>query len=344
MCRDNDHGGRRCKSSTNKAKRSTQNRDYYQAHKVKKALTISDVQPNTARVDDHSFTLKRENLPSADNMRSLLEDQTEAFKGQIAWTQLEGLDSDSLGDVSPKWQEKTEEYIGYIRDAFNYTFSLGDAEYKLKATTVAITPEKTDQWDRVTPMHVAVEGFIYSEEGHGIGYWERVAYFPTDGAAFADYRYLQMYNDYQGKGLGTEVITFFDATMKSWGVENIELQANMDVGGYAWARSGNDWDIRMGESKKRDGTKFDKVKAWEVQQEEIYTSLQYTKETRGDQDGSITEMIQRLKQPYNAITYPTPFEVTNAGKSGAYIDDNNKNMWAGKRAMLSGSWYSTRKL
>lgn len=63
-------------------------------------------------------------------------------------------------------------------------------------------------------------------------------------------------DDVQGKGFGKELLANHLALYKQLGVEKIEVHANIDVGGYAWARYGfipfqEEWD-KLREAKQRD--------------------------------------------------------------------------------------------
>jgi len=349
MCRNNDHGGRRCPASANKAKRSAQNRAYYLSRKgvsspTTIALGISNTSPKLSQWD--AVDAKLDKLPSGETLRDFLARKAEVTDVDYAsWTKDDGHGGMEWIGTSEELKEEGEKHVNALREAFNNEFTHGDVGYFMEVTEVEMHSASKDIWNNAQPMRTELHGFINGSDGEKIGYWERVVYFPEDGPARANYRYLQIYNEYQGKGLGRDVIKFFDKAMSKWGVESVEIKANMDVGGYAWAKSGYDWDREMGsQSDDGNGGKFDPDEEWEEQQDTLRGNIEFAAETWGDPDGSINAMIGRLKQPYNTETYPTPFEVAALGSDNSHIDPEGKAMWVGKRAMLDSSWYGTRKL
>ena len=335
MCRDDDHGGRRCPSSQNKTKRSEQNRAYYQSRK------------NGARVVREAVAepLQLSSLPSPAVMTEFFNRKAETSPNNFyVWADHSGPRINEWDTASPEIHAESQQFVDSIRETFANSFDNGESSYSLQTTSVSLNAAEDGIWGR-TPMSADVEGSFLDDDGNKMGSWQRIVYFPENAPPFADYRSLTIYPSYQGKGLGRKAITFFDTTMRSWGVENVEVEANVDVGGYAWAKSGYDWDTRMGKRVMRElGEEIDAVETWDEQQETIQDNLQEWGDNMGDPDGSIGVMIERLKQPYNAETYPTPFEVSETGKTNSTGQGSIGTSWAGKHAMLRGRWWGVRKL
>lgn len=54
--------------------------------------------------------------------------------------------------------------------------------------------------------------------------------------------HLVLESRWQGKGVGSAFNRLMEKRYRAWGVKEIHLDANIDVGGYAWAKAGYDWD------------------------------------------------------------------------------------------------------
>jgi hypothetical protein len=82
---------------------------------------------------------------------------------------------------------------------------------------------------------------IYDGDGTKVGKLNRVVTHDDDGDLYAVHGLLQLDPDVQGQGFAEE----FNANLEEWyrasGVTRIELTADIDVGGYAWARKGYDF-------------------------------------------------------------------------------------------------------
>ena len=343
MCRNNDHGGRRCPASANKAKRSAQNRAYYLSHRgasaSKSASSFSKAQPVDA------ISAKLNNLPSSDSLRDHFNRKA-AFTtiNSTVWSKDGGLLVFDGENSNPELVKEEQAHAEAISSAFTNDFIHGDIEYKVEVDEIELTAAEKNIWNKTEPMKALVRGYIYDKSGNRMGFWERVIHFPESEPAVVEYRSLDIYPSQQGKGLGRNVIKFFDKAMKSWGAENVLVEANCDVGGYAWAKSGYDWNPAMTFNQHETPDAWLVQSRWERQQSLICDSLQTEAEITGDPDGSIGFMVERLKQPYNVETYPTPFEVSDTGRNLSTTGSGKTKMWAGKSAMLDNSWLGTRKL
>jgi hypothetical protein len=87
---------------------------------------------------------------------------------------------------------------------------------------------------------------ILNPAGEKIGKVRRIVATDENGDLYAEHVRLEIKDEnYQGQGFADE----FNAALEDWyrdsGVTRIELEADIDVGGYAWARQG--YDFRDGE-------------------------------------------------------------------------------------------------
>jgi len=346
MCRNNDHGGRRCPASNNKAKRSAQNRAYYLAHRGADAPQSRGPFSKLAPVD--ALTAKLNLLPTADSLRDYFKRKAEFTTiNSTVWSKDDGLLVFDGENSNPELEKEEQAHVDAISAALTNNFTHGDFEYKVAVSGIQLTSDEKNIWDKTEPMKALINGDLYDTSGNKMGYWERAIYFPENEPASAEYQYFKVYDRWQDHGIGRNAIKFFDKAMKKWGVETITVDANMDIGGYAWAKSGYDWDTRMfvRGSLPEEAEESAVLDRWNTQQLDICRNLRAAKNKLGDPDGSVERMIARLKMPYDAQTYPTPFEVANVGHSNATVPpDSSPSMWVGKQAMLKSSWYGIRKL
>lgn len=168
--------------------------------------------------------------------------------------------------------------------------------------------------------------------GKDIGRWSRILHL-NDENPHAYYELLEVNTEYQNMKIGTSLIPHFDAVMLSSGLNVVKLEANIDVGGYAWARQGYDWDTsrRSPINKRRDGSYFGLV-----------GHLQQAQQEFGDENGEIAAMIERLTENNGQFhpNFPTPLEVAMCGRN----NKPDETMWAGKKALLGLSWPAARTL
>lgn len=74
-------------------------------------------------------------------------------------------------------------------------------------------------------------------EGDG---WEcsRMFYRDRDGTTYVEHSLFEVDAQYQGKGLSKAVLRAFYEQYRAIGIDRMEVHANIDVGGYTWARYG----------------------------------------------------------------------------------------------------------
>ncbi|WP_326828686.1 hypothetical protein OIE13_22360 [Streptosporangium sp. NBC_01810] len=202
---------------------------------------------------------------------------------------------------------------------------------------------------RVFPLNNKVEvwGAVHGPDGTEVGEFLRVFHRDYDGAIFVEHAKLELDSSVQGQGFARE----FNAAMESWyvesGVERIELHANIDVGGYAWSRSGYDFaDADSAEAiiEALDTTVWSsKEDLWELQAQEF--------DTPGDSElaASITRLNSEIEAAEEIVergrtlefgddNFPTALEIGQVGRTpGA-------DSWIGKRTMLDTEWAGVKWL
>jgi hypothetical protein len=98
-----------------------------------------------------------------------------------------------------------------------------------------------------------VEGYILNEDGTKIGEYRREMNFETGEAESA---YFKIFNSSQGGGIGKQVLKANVESYKEMGLNSVKVHADIDVGGYAWARYGyvptdSSWDEMSGRIERK---------------------------------------------------------------------------------------------
>lgn len=183
-----------------------------------------------------------------------------------------------------------------------------------------------------------VKGNIYGPDGAKVGHFSRMLARDRgprgnrDGKLYAIQASLELEREHQGQGFAEA----FNAHLFDWyrasGLDRVELTANIDVGGYAWARNGYDWaDKDAPRSIIRNLTLHAQLDSGVIPAERLAEQQQLAR-----------EMVQRFKTTkFGHPDYPTPYEVSQLGRwPGAGKDD----WWIGKRALWGSTWDGVKPL
>jgi GNAT superfamily N-acetyltransferase len=173
---------------------------------------------------------------------------------------------------------------------------------------------------------LGAKGYLYYggsilADGEPIGDFERTLRLDRDGTLFASHDLLEIEPDYQGQGFASQ----FNALLYEWyresGLDCVKVHANIDVGGYTWARAGFDFEgpddaERIGERIRR-AMRPDDGEAVLAAAEALLDRLETTE--------------------FGSDDYPTAYEMSQLGRSPG------DTSWLGKRAMLGSDWYGVRE-
>lgn len=159
------------------------------------------------------------------------------------------------------------------------------------------------------------------KDGRMVGRTER-QFQRTNGELSVHHALLELSSNAQGQGFAEA----WNGHLMDWysqsGVETIRVGANIDVGGYAWARQGFDF------ASASDADGIARRLEWRLREHAtMYDTAQIA---------DLKSMIKRLRAgEFGSDQYPTAYEVSQAGrKPGQGKDDR----WPGKDAMLGSSW------
>lgn len=169
----------------------------------------------------------------------------------------------------------------------------------------------------VTDYGVKVEGSIYDGSGKKAGYFMRT-YHPESSSM--THSALVLRKNVQGSGFAREFNHNAENVYIANGVRYIDLHANFDVGGYAWARQG--YDFRGGDDVVI------------VRNRVIYRieSARRSGAVGAGDASAATRAVEKMSKPWELAAVRVP------KKDGSgYVD-------AGKMGMLGSSWYGRKKL
>ena len=151
-----------------------------------------------------------------------------------------------------------------------------------------------------------------------------------------EHQYFRVSQKFQGQGWATKINAEMFEEYRKNGVQYVVTDANIDVGGYTWARQGFDWDRTYYDYDLGDyaiwDTSLDRI-------EEALFSL-----TEAEMDGMtgsgtpLPDQIEKMRSRISEGDIPTPFELSQLGSSHTWIDENGRTMWIGKKGMLGSSW------
>jgi len=162
------------------------------------------------------------------------------------------------------------------------------------------------------PTSLYISGQIYDRFGKVVGDFQREIH--NDGTLWAEHHYLALAERARGLGFQRE----FNGRLYGWyresGLERVELDANIDVGGYAWAALGYDFNDQYGAAN-------------------TLTRLQFEDILDDEDAASVADVLDRAgRHPYGHANYPTALEFSQAGRTPQHVGKDA--MWPGKRAMM----------
>ena len=126
--------------------------------------------------------------------------------------------------ISMATNGKMTDAVNFIYNA--YVFNHKESGIRTEINTINVEFRK-----------IQVFGNVYDVNGDSIGEFERIIH--SDGEVHNEY--LKLDRIEQGSGFGAKLYENSELTYLEAGIENVTIYANIDVGGYAWARMGFDF-------------------------------------------------------------------------------------------------------
>ncbi len=191
------------------------------------------------------------------------------------------------------------------------------------------------------PDAVRFYGDIRDADGNLAGDFERVIRRDRDSQLYVYHDSLILNAKFQGSGFQAA----FNSNLLDWykrsKVAYVKLVANIDVGGYAWARAGYDW-------ANPDAAKgvFSRLGS-QVEQTAGRSVSALRRLFHGASDDEISRQVQLAQEFHAGLRerkfgdLPSPYELSQLGRwDGAGKDD----MWIGKLVLLGSRWDGVLRL
>ena len=126
--------------------------------------------------------------------------------------------------ISMATNGKMTDAVNFIYNA--YVFNHKESGIRTEINTINVEFRK-----------IQVFGNVYDVNGDSIGEFERIIHSDCE----VHNEYLKLDRIEQGSGFGAKLYENSELTYLEAGIENVTIYANIDVGGYAWARMGFDF-------------------------------------------------------------------------------------------------------
>ncbi len=159
---------------------------------------------------------------------------------------------------------------------------------------------------------------IHDAAGNRIGDLERKFYHTDKGEVGILHELFRIDAAHQNAGLAGDLADNVEAEYLQQGIKEIRLNANMDVGGYAWARQGYDFD--SGKERKR-----------------MLDQLSLKVKSGAQMKGLSEEEAKRLGEELKTLKYPWAIAAWDPLNEGP-----GKNL--GKWLLLGADWYGKKVL
>lgn len=211
-----------------------------------------------------------------------------------------------LGDFITDTRDPGPEHERSAREAWQSVMDreFGSADLRAEVDFVMFQPD-----------NVHFSGTIRKPSGDSVGMYDRIIHREPGGILWAEHSYLKIDDaDLQGTGFADE----FNETLYGWyresGFQRVELDANIDIGGYAWARAGYDFADEDGARRALQRLENEPVGG-------------------GENGAAVRDVLERAaRYPFGHALFPTAFEVSQAGRGSQHL--GKQATWPGKRAMI----------
>lgn len=210
--------------------------------------------------------------------------------------------------------QPTAEHIDFVEQAWRDQIDRGfGSSLRAEAVTFDFYPGET-----------LISGLVYDKDDRVAGRYSRGLY--DDGTLWVDHHYLLIEKEHQGTGFAKA----FNGHLIDWyresGFERIEVDANIDVGGYTWAAQDFDFADTYGAVN-------------------TITRLA-TEEIRSDENAAtVADVLDRASRyRFGEPGFPSAYEFSQAGRMAHHV--GTAALWPGKRAMIgySKTWRGVKWL
>lgn len=192
------------------------------------------------------------------------------------------------------------------------------------------------------PPYLNVEGQFIGPTGDVVGTWSREFRTGPNGLSVR-HSGIEIDPEHQGYGIGTAFNAQMEQYYRDIGVSQVRLHANNEVGGYAWAAAGYDWDEEAVSSYGLYGNVPDQIGSslddWEATAERWHL--------HPDDSEKVRLQLQEMDAALQA-GWLKPSDVAAFGKEHTWTEEREGidgiPMWPGKDLLLGSSWNGVRSI
>jgi hypothetical protein len=211
--------------------------------------------------------------------------------------------------------------------------------------------EVTGDWATLT-----VRSKIYDANGMEVGHAGR-SYHKIEGRIVANHFSFWLNKNFRGHGCATD----FNNAMFSWykdsGVDKVTLRANIDVGSYAWARQGFEFDQHQQAVDRIRPRLVKQIARTEEEIEQLKTQLgslpegeQKPMKRRVEKLASAVDDARELLSKFvvGSPDFPTPRQIVDLGRPEGLLPGESRGLqWLGKRVLIEENaeihWHGVKK-
>ncbi len=225
----------------------------------------------------------------------------------------------SVPQPLPSWESMPlDERARVIQDDFMGIWQPVIDQHGLEVKSVTVRNLDADR---------TIIGMSLRQGGADITY-ERIISFQHARVLNVEHAYFQIDPRLQGSGIATDINNAAFDLYKARGMETVTVHANIDVGGYTWAKQGFIWDERS----MVDTDLFIETRLFSL--ERRYPDDQEVL----DQVNEMRMRILSARQTGDRDIYPQPIDLAMIGHQPGL------KTWPGKDEMLGTNWYGIRYL
>lgn len=196
---------------------------------------------------------------------------------------------------------------------------------------------KVTSWNRSYSGALMVEGEVLDSRGHRVGTIAQDYYRDRrrNGEIVAHHGYMSLDASVQGSGFATAFGGHLLTWYKASGVAELHTMADIDVGGYTWARGGFNWA-----TTEVARTMISRLRRFVNSLDDPRTRMRGAPDL-AEQARIGRDLLDRAAFARTLAEFPTAYEISQLGRwDGAGKDD----MWIGKRTLLGSNWDAVLKL
>jgi hypothetical protein len=171
--------------------------------------------------------------------------------------------------------------------------------------------------------------------GEPVGYMIRTIDLDRDGELFVSHDLFKLNANKQGTGLANDFIKVAEDWYRAHNIRYIEVHANIDVGGYTWAKQGYGWSEQQSKRMVEDlvGNLLLDVRS-------VLKSGKFKGEpmlATADMEATVKAWLKATDST-DPADWSSPYDLAMLGYT------EGAEMWLGKKYMLGKDWYGRKDL